>query len=137
MGLLPTYKDIQELLKKGLTLEAQEKIMELREGALELQEESIGLKRRVAELESELNQKRNMRHVRRVYYAGEDPIPMCPRCWENDHKLIHLFGPKTFPSGVDVWACHVCFFDYQAGPGADFTAIFDTRRAFDANRVKR
>ncbi len=36
---LPRYKEIVELVKKGATLEAQEKIIELREAALELQEE--------------------------------------------------------------------------------------------------
>lgn len=41
MGLSPNYKDIIELIKKGSTIEAQEKIMELREGALALQEENI------------------------------------------------------------------------------------------------
>ncbi len=40
MSLFPTYKDIQELLKKGLTLEAQEKIMEWREAAL-VEESSV------------------------------------------------------------------------------------------------
>ena len=55
MSLLPNYKEIIELLKKGSTIEAQEKIMELREGALALQEENIKLKERISELESELN----------------------------------------------------------------------------------
>ncbi len=49
--MLPKYKDIVDLLKKGSTLEAQEQIMSLREGALELQEENQYLKLRVKELE--------------------------------------------------------------------------------------
>ena len=35
---LPAYKDIIELIKKGATVEAQEKIMEPRETALSLRE---------------------------------------------------------------------------------------------------
>ena len=60
MALLPNYKDIIELLKKGSTLEAQEKIMELREGALALQEENLELKEKVKELEESLHQKKNI-----------------------------------------------------------------------------
>jgi hypothetical protein len=44
--MLPKYKDIVELLKKGSTIEAQEQIMNLREGALELQEENHELKQK-------------------------------------------------------------------------------------------
>jgi hypothetical protein len=45
--LLPKYKDIIELIKKGSTLEAQEQILSLRESALELQEENQELKQTI------------------------------------------------------------------------------------------
>ena len=41
---IPSYKEIADLFKKGATLEAQEKIMELREAALACREENISLK---------------------------------------------------------------------------------------------
>ena len=41
---MPGYKDIVELIKMGSTIEAQEKIMELRETALEFQNENLTLK---------------------------------------------------------------------------------------------
>ena len=49
---LPSYKDIIELIKAGATIEAQEKIMELRQSALEIQEENIKLRNRIIELEA-------------------------------------------------------------------------------------
>jgi hypothetical protein len=52
--MLPRYKDIVELMKKGSTLEAQEQIMSLREGAIELQEENQELKNTIRELENKL-----------------------------------------------------------------------------------
>ena len=48
--MIPKYKEIVELIKKGSTLEAQEKIMELREAVMEAQEETHALKERVKEL---------------------------------------------------------------------------------------
>lgn len=42
--VIPHYQDIVDLLRKGLTIEAREKILELREAALRLQEENLALK---------------------------------------------------------------------------------------------
>ncbi len=44
MPLLPNYKDIVELIRKGSTIEAQEKILELRKAAMQLQEENLALR---------------------------------------------------------------------------------------------
>ena len=67
---LPSYKDIIELLKKGATIEAQEKIMELREAALALQEENINLKNQVLELQGK---------VRKLESFEGEPCPKCRR----------------------------------------------------------
>jgi len=87
---IPNYKDIVELLKKGLTIEAQEKIMELREAAMELQEQNLALRERVVALESELKQSKNLKFDGGLYYMHGDPDPFCPLCYERDKKLIHL-----------------------------------------------
>jgi len=65
---LPGYKDIIELVKAGATIEAQEKIMELRQSALTIQEENIQLRNRVLELET---------RVRELETTEGEP---CPRC---------------------------------------------------------
>ena len=41
---IPSYKEIAELFKKGLTLEAQEKILALREAVQGCREENFRLK---------------------------------------------------------------------------------------------
>jgi len=65
---LPNYKEIVELLKKGTTIEAQEKIMELREAALSLQEENINLKNQILEL---------LEKVRKFESFEGEPCPKC------------------------------------------------------------
>ena len=65
---LPSYKDIFELLKAGATIEAQERIMELRQAALSIQEDNIQLRNRVLELEA---------RVKELESADGEP---CPRC---------------------------------------------------------
>lgn len=65
---LPSYKDIFELLKAGATIEAQERIMELRQAALSIQEDNTQLRNRVLELEA---------RVKELESADGEP---CPRC---------------------------------------------------------
>jgi len=106
MAILPNYKDIVELLKKGSTIEAQEKIMELREGALELQEENINLKKRISELESELNKKKEIQWESPFYWVVRDETkngPFCQKCYDSDEKLIRLHKIEE-----GNWHCKSC-----------------------------
>ena len=115
---IPSYKEIVELLKKGLTLEAQEKIMELREAVLSEQEENHRLRKRIAELEDEVNRKRALRHEHGVFWGENDEVPFCPLCWEQSGKSIHLFGPNPAAQGQAVfWNCHTCGHSYLLEQG--------------------
>lgn len=86
---LPSYKDILELLKAGATIEAQEKIMELRQEALTIQEDNIHLRNRVLELEA---------RIKELESLDGEPCPRCrKRTWvvessKPDPKVGHLGG---------------------------------------------
>jgi len=56
MAILPSFsvKDVIDLMRKGSAIEAQEKIMELRQAALDLQDENAQLRERIRELEHKL-----------------------------------------------------------------------------------
>ena len=104
--MLPRYKDIAELVKKGATVEAQEKIMELREAALALQEENLDLKEKISDLEKELTKKNNLKYEAPFYWKIEGEVkdgPFCQQCQDNDGKQIRL---QT--SGNDFWQCFTC-----------------------------
>lgn len=106
MALLPNYKDIVELLKKGSTIEAQEKIMELREGALSLQEENISLREKIKELESELNKKKEVIWESPYYWTldGQSRVgPFCQQCYDKNKELIRLQGDSE-----GYWECKTC-----------------------------
>lgn len=129
--MLPRYKDIVELLKKGSTIEAQEQIMSLREGALELQEENHQLKQRIKELESIIQSAENWSEERKRYalvnpwkgaaqvYAlrkdnSEDDAPhlLCTNCFEQKRKVI------LTPQSKEGWiymVCPLCKANLQTG----------------------
>ncbi len=99
---LPTYKDIVELLKKGATVEAQERIMELREAVLELQEENAGLKQKLREAEDALKVQGEIQFDGAVYWRSENGNktgPFCPQCFDAERKLVRLQDYE------DAWYC--------------------------------
>jgi hypothetical protein len=125
---LPNYKDIADLVEKGLTLEAKGKIIELREAVLGLQEENIALKMRIGDLEAQQNKKQSLRHIRSLYYADGDAVPFCPKCWETQTKTIHLFKIELGSTNSERWQCHVCDCDFHATNGGAFSALTIPRR---------
>jgi hypothetical protein len=109
--MLPKYQDIMDLIKKGATYEAQEKIMELREGALNLQDENIELKKKIKELESKLEIKENLEYIKPSYWLvnGDNRDgPYCQRCYDVEKILVRLQGGKN-----DIWRCKSCNSAYE------------------------
>ena len=104
--MLPSYKDIVDLIKKGANVEAQEKILELREGAIDLQEENIVLREQLRHLEAELQLKGEMVYKKTVYWRHVDGEeidgPYCSTCYDDSGKVIHLH------EWGDTWHCRVC-----------------------------
>ena len=132
--MIPKYHDIKDLLKKGLTIEAQEKIMELREAALDLEEENRTLKDRIRELEEELRIKGNMVYEKPSYWLVDDNDkdgPFCQKCYDSGKKVIRLQGGNN-----DRWACYECQSTYY-GPNykAPKPIIVDKGNPIDA--IKR
>lgn len=80
-------------MKKGATVQAQEKIMELREVHLQLREENLELQERIKELEEQLGIKGKMTFDGSVYWLrGDDTTdgPYCQRCFDRDGIPIRL-----------------------------------------------
>ena len=111
---LPSYTEIAALIKKGMTLEAHEKIMELREAALACREENLALKERLKDLEEKQTIKDQLYFDGRVYWLGTDIThnhengPFCASCYDKDEKLIRL---QFWPGGTSLpnkYKCLVC-----------------------------
>ena len=104
---MPSYKDIVDLIKKGSAIEAQEKIMELRESAISLQEENAELRQRVNALEEQLAVRAKVIWEPPYYWVeeqgGKRDGPYCQPCYDKDAKLIRLQDEKR-----GRWHCRVC-----------------------------
>ena len=99
-------------MKNGLTLEAKEKIMELREAVMTLQEENLWLKQKLKELEYETDVSRNMYFDKGIYWLRKPTDdgtnregPFCQVCYDRDRKLVRLHRNSTPQGG---WYCAAC-----------------------------
>ena len=109
---IPNYQDILDSLRNGLSLEAREKIMELREAALRLQEENLSLREKLKHFEMDADSCRDMYFDRGVYWLrtptddGTNLVgPFCQVCHDKDLRPVRLHRNST-PGGG--WFCAVC-----------------------------
>ena len=106
MIALPDYKTITNLIKKGMTLEAQEQIMVLREAAIDLKAENTALRERLSELQKKLDLKDHVKWEAPYYFlrnADKKDGPFCQHCYDKNEQLIRLQS-----RGKGFWACHSC-----------------------------
>ena len=96
MALLPNWNlsDIKELIKKGLTIEAEEKIMELKELVLRLKEENMNLLEENKTFKAQKDLSDKIIWNPPFYYVKIDNKkkdgPYCQKCYDNDKKLIRV-----------------------------------------------
>jgi Zn finger protein HypA/HybF involved in hydrogenase expression len=79
---IPNIKEIFELIKKGATLEAQQKIIELREALISQQEENVELKKENLLLKQKIE----------LLEKGD----FCPQCRKTSWKLIKSVPHEIF-----------------------------------------
>lgn len=107
---IPNYQDIVALIKKGATIEAQEKIMELREAALEFQNGNIALKNSIRELKEAQALRDNLVWQKPCYVAKQNPDEkFCQRCFDVIGKAIRL---QELEPGY--WRCMECKNDFTS-----------------------
>jgi len=105
--VLPSYKEIIDLIKKGSTVEAQEKIQELRERVITLQDQNNSLRQRIQELKEAASTRESLIWEPPYYFltteSGKDG-PYCQHCWDSEGKLIRLqnLGREGY------WKCMAC-----------------------------
>jgi ribosomal protein L37AE/L43A len=108
-NIFPKYSEIIELLKKGATVEAQQKITELRELTIELQEENITLKQEISKLQNQLTRQKSLEWEQPYYWLIEDEKkdgPFCQHCYDTNKKIVRLQGNGGW------WECKACKNDY-------------------------
>lgn len=97
-------KQLYEFGKRGLTVEAQQKYLDLQEDIINIKSENLDLKTRVQELEKKLAVKEDLHFDGGVYWLGEENKdgPYCQKCYDGQDRLVRLQDRGR------QWRCYNC-----------------------------
>lgn len=96
MSIISNAKEIADVIKKLGDIELYRKIVELEGEIIELTRANHSLELRVEELTRTLTIKQKLTFKAPFYYAENDHVPYCPKCWESESKAIHLVSNGFF-----------------------------------------
>ena len=111
MGLIDTVKDVAVLVQKADNIELLKHVLALQIQVQEMLDENRTLKARIDELEKLLSFAKSLNFQAPFYFAENDKVPLCARCWEISKKAVHVVNIfKNRPQ--DRWDCPECKFMY-------------------------
>lgn len=96
MSIISNAKEIADLIKKIGDIELYRKIVELEGEIIELTRTNHNLGLQLGALSKTLELKQKLSFKAPFYYAEDDPVPYCPKCWESESKAIHLVNEGYF-----------------------------------------
>ena len=112
MSWITTAQEVVDLAKKAASVELQKKILELQAEGNKLLEEKIQLELENRSLRDALESRATLTLDGGVYFAPDDPVPFCVRCWEVEHKRLHI--TRMLRGGG--WKCPACGAHYRVHP---------------------
>jgi hypothetical protein len=111
MGLIENLKEAADLAKKVGDINLYRQIVELEGEVIELTRKMRSVEEENENLKHALDVKKDVQFKAPFYYAADDESPYCPKCWEVDHKLVHV--PKGMHTlGGYMYGCPNCKSNY-------------------------
>ncbi len=108
---MASFRELIELAKKSMTIEAQQQLVELQEAHLATREENVRLREEIAALRVFLADKGKIDWEPPFYFKRDGDTkqgPYCQKCYDADGKLVRLQTGYAY-SGY----CLVCKLGYD------------------------
>ena len=107
MSTLDNIKEIADLVKKIGNIELYRKIVVLEGEVIDLTRHARRLEEENRKLAEQLEFAARMKFKAPFWYADEDPVAYCPKCWEAEKTAIHLLY-KGHMAGGHRYDCPHC-----------------------------
>jgi hypothetical protein len=107
MGAVENVKEIANLIGKFHDIELNRRILKLEEEVLDLSRDKRRSEERVEELERALKFKAELEFREPFFWMKGDPVPYCPRCWEEKRVGVHITYSHRNSHG-EYWDCKSC-----------------------------
>ncbi len=112
MGIIDTIKDVVSLVQKADNIDLVKHVLALQTQAQEMLDENRALNARREELEKLLTFAKTVHFLEPFYFAENDNIPLCARCWEVNKTAVHVVS--IFKDAHEArWDCPECKYMYM------------------------
>jgi hypothetical protein len=122
LGIIDNAKEVADLIKKIGDQELYRRIVDLQGEVVELSGRVVTLsqllltsEQKIAELDALLNIRGKMQRLGSFYFLVDDPDGHCPKCWEVDHRMVHVVSMRHDKMGIQ-WTCPQCRTAYRGSP---------------------
>jgi hypothetical protein len=111
-------KEVYNAVQKYNDVPLMKQVVELQQALLDLQTEHMEVKKQRDDALAKLDVRQSMHKQGEYFYKDGDAEPYCPKCWQQDSKLVYLPALKTSSTYGKIRQCIVCkeMFIEEAAP---------------------
>jgi hypothetical protein len=112
-------KEVYNAVQKYNDVPLMKQVVELQQAVLDLQSELIAAKKQLDDALARLDVRHSMHKRGEYFYKDGDEEPFCPKCWQQDNKLVYLPELRTSATYGKYRECIVCkhlFIEKDASP---------------------
>ena len=111
-------KEVYKAVQKYNDVPLMKQVVELQQAVLDLQAELIEAKKQRDDALAKLDVRHSIHKRGEYFYKDGDAEPFCPKCWQQDNKLVYLPAVNNSSTYGKIRQCIVCnkIFIEEAAP---------------------
>jgi hypothetical protein len=106
--IINAAKEVYNAVQKYNDVPLMKQVVELQQAVLDLQAELVEAKKQLSDALAKLDVRHSIHKRGEYFYKGGDEEPLCPKCWQQNDKLVYLSAVKSNPSYAAFRRCVVC-----------------------------
>jgi hypothetical protein len=106
--IINAAKEVYNAVQKYNDVPLMNQVVELQQAVLDLQAELIGVKKQLDDARAKLEIRHSIHKRGEYFYKDEGEEPFCPKCWQQDDKLVYLPALTTSSTYGKIRQCIVC-----------------------------
>jgi hypothetical protein len=101
-------KEVYNAVQKYNDVPLMKQVVELQQAVLDLRAELIAAKKQLDDALAKLDVRHSMHKRGEYFYKDGDEEPFCPKCWQQDSKLVYLPATQHSQTYGTYRRCIVC-----------------------------
>jgi hypothetical protein len=114
---ISSVKSVKEMAKQSKDSGLKDQISDVYDAILDLKDKVLALDEENRQLREQLEQQKTVKYdlTFGYYFREDDPVPLCPKCYEDKQGVRHLSQPENVLGGIRR-TCLNCTFEKWEQP---------------------